>query len=322
MPARMKPSFISLKKNKTVGDPLIKNQQSTIKNHPASVVWTIAGSDSGGGAGIQADLKVMSAFGVHGCSVITALTAQNSCGVQALEPVSEAMLRAQLQALEADLSPAAIKTGMLGNASTCQALAEIFQSMEIPVVCDPVLKSTSGTDLLDPAALDILIHGIFPKVGVLTPNLPEVEKLVGTDFKHVEAAAERVLELGVKSVLIKGGHAEGGECRDYWTDGTQSLWLSSPRIETRATHGTGCILSSAIASAIALGQEIPDAIITAKTFLNQCLKSPANVGAGHGPMLIEPFRNAKADRSEVVVGGGGDPASCGAGSTIPATTIR
>lgn len=241
----------------------------------------------------------MSAFGVHGCSVITALTAQNSCGVQALEPVSEAMLRAQLQTLETDLPPVVVKTGMLGNVSTCQALAELFQTLDVPIVCDPVLKSTSGTDLLDPAALDVLLHGIFPKVGILTPNLPEVGKLVGSDFQYVEAAAERVLELGVKSVLIKGGHAEGHECRDYWTDGAQSIWLSSPRIETRATHGTGCILSSAMASAIALGQEVPEALITAKTFLNQCLKSPAHVGAGHGPMLIEPFRNEPTDRPTI-----------------------
>lgn len=269
-------------------------------SNPTPIAWTVAGSDSGGGAGIQVDLKVMSAFGVHGCSVITALTAQNSCGVQALEPVSGAMLRAQFQALEADLPPVVIKTGMLGRAKTCDILADFLESRRTDqapfLVCDPVLKSTSGSDLLDPEALDILIHRIFPKVGVLTPNLPEVGKLIGTDFQTLEVAAERVLALGVQSVLIKGGHAEGAECRDYWTDGKQSLWLSSPRIETKASHGTGCILSSAMASAIALGQEIPEAIITAKTFLNQCLKSPANVGAGHGPMQIMPFRNDPQDR--------------------------
>ncbi len=284
-----------------VGDPPIKNQnqKSKIKNPSPPIAWTIAGSDPCGGAGIQADLKTMNAFGVHGCSVVTALTAQNTLGVQALESVSEKMLRAQLQALETDLPPAAIKTGMLGSAETCRIVAEFFQSLEIPVVCDPVLASTSGTELLDPEALDILVQGIFPRVAVLTPNLPEAGKILGGKFQGVEAAADQLLELGAESVLIKGGHAEGGECRDYWTDGRESLWLSSPRIETSATHGTGCILSSAIASAIALGQPIPGAVATAKTFLNQCLKQPANLGEGCGPMCFEPFQNAAEDRPMV-----------------------
>lgn len=273
---------------------------------PASsspIAWTIAGSDSGGGAGIQVDLKVMNAFGVHGCSVITALTAQNTLGVQTSEPVSGNMLRAQLQTLESDLPPATIKTGMLGSAESCRIVADVLADQNTFVVCDPVLRSTYGTDLLDPAALDVLIHGIFPKVGMLTPNLPEVEALVGRAGQSIEAAAEHILALGVGSVLIKGGHAEGDDCRDYWTDGERVLWLSSPRIDTRHTHGTGCILSSAIASAIALGQALPEAIVTAKTFLNQCLKTPANVGAGHGPMRIETFRNEACDRPHVVGGG-------------------
>jgi len=266
----------------------------------------------------------MSAFGVHGCSVITAVTAQNTLGVQILENASPTLLRAQLGTLAADLPPAAIKTGMLGSVGSCKIIADFLErygmrdagcgkegsgsAVKPLLVCDPVLKSTSGSDLLDPAALEILIHRIFPEVGVLTPNFPEANALIDQDFQQVEAAAEKLLELGVGSVLIKGGHAKSAECRDYWTDGKQSLWLSSPRIETSATHGTGCILSSAIASAIALGQEIPEAVATAKTFLNQCLKTPANLGAGHGPMMIEPFRDAEEDRPDVVVGGGVDSA--------------
>jgi hydroxymethylpyrimidine kinase/phosphomethylpyrimidine kinase/thiamine-phosphate diphosphorylase len=269
-------------------------------------VWTIAGSDSGGGAGIQADLKVMSALGVHGCSVITALTAQNTLGVQATEPVSEAMLRAQLLALKNDLPPTAIKTGMLGSLASCEILADFISGLPAPrpmLICDPVLKSTSGTDLLDTEALNVLIHDIFPKVAVLTPNLPEVDRIIGADFNSVEEAAGQILEMGVESVLIKGGHAESNICRDFWTDGSQSLWISSPRLETTASHGTGCILASAIASALSLGQQIPDAIVTAKTFLNQCLKSPAGVGCGHGPMMIAPFRDDPQDRPEVATGG-------------------
>lgn len=267
-------------------------------NSSTPTAWTIAGSDSGGGAGIQADVKVMAAFGVHGCSIITALTAQNTRGVQASEPVSESMLHAQFHALETDLLPAAIKTGMLGSSSTCKTLTELFHPLNVPIVCDPVLKSTSGADLLEPEALEFLINGIFPAVEILTPNLPEARKLIG-DFQTLEEAADRILEFGVGSVLIKGGHAEGNECVDYWTNGTQSMRLSSPRIETTASHGTGCILSSAIASAIALGYEIPDAIVAAKTFLNQCLGSPAHLGAGNGPMQIEPFRNDPKDRPTI-----------------------
>jgi hydroxymethylpyrimidine kinase/phosphomethylpyrimidine kinase/thiamine-phosphate diphosphorylase len=275
-----------------------------LKNSP--VVWTIAGSDSGGGAGIQTDLKVMNAFGVHGCSVITALTAQNTLGVQSTESVSEAMIRNQLDALHNDLPPGAVKTGMLGSTATCKVLAEVFQSLDAPIVCDPVLASTSGTDLLDPEALDILVHGIFPQVDVLTPNLPEAGSIIGADIQNIEDAAGKILELGARSVLIKGGHAADDACSDYWTDGKESMWLSSPRIDTTATHGTGCVLSAAIASAIALGQDIQESIITAKTFLNQCLKSPANIGEGAGPMRIEPFRDDPKCRPHVV-GGIGDP---------------
>lgn len=270
---------------------------------PTPVAWTVAGSDSGGGAGIQADLKVMNAFGVHGCSITTALTAQNTLGVQSTEPVSETMLRAQLDALKTDLPPVAIKTGMLGSSGSCEIVAEFFSTLPAPcplLICDPVLKSTSGTELLEPEALGILLNEIFPKVTLLTPNLPEAKRIIGSDIQNIEAAAGQILEFGVQSVLIKGGHGNGDTCKDYWTDGKQSMWLSSPRIGTTATHGTGCILASAIASAIALGQEAREAVITAKTFLNQCLRSPANVGAGHGPMRIKPFRNAEEDRPEVV----------------------
>ncbi len=271
-------------------------------NSSMPVAWAIAGSDSGGGAGIQVDLKVMNAFGVHGCSVITALTAQSTLGVQAAEPVSEAMMRAQLDELVNDLPPAAIKTGMLGSSVNCRILADFIDTLpepRPPLVCDPILKSTSGADLLDPEALNILVNEIFPHVTLLTPNLPETEKILGQAFTSVENAANHLLQTGVYSVLIKGGHAEGRECRDFWTDGRQSMWLSSPRIETRASHGTGCVLSSAMAAGLAMGRKIPEAIIDAKTFLNQCLRSPANVGRGLGPMRIHPFNNAPEDRPNI-----------------------
>ena len=277
---------------------------SQIDDIPIPIAWTIAGSDSGGGAGIQADLKTMNAFGVHGCSAITALTAQNTQGVLRSEPVSEAMMNAQLEALAVDLPPAAIKTGMLGSKAICRILAEFFATFPAPgvqtpkplLVCDPILKSTSGADLLDPEALDLLVHELLPWVDVLTPNLPEAETLLGKIPGSIEAAAELLLENGVASVLIKGGHAPGSECRDYWTDGRQAFWLCSPRIDSRATHGTGCILSAAITAGLALGNAIPEAIMDAKTFLNQCLRSPAHLGGGHGPMHINRFENRPVDR--------------------------
>lgn len=265
------------------------------------IAWTIAGSDSGSGAGIQADLKTMNAFGVHGCSVITAVTAQNSIGVDAIESVSPNLLREQLRVLKLDLSPAAIKLGMLGTASSCEIIAEFldqFQNLPL-LICDPILTSTSGATLLDSEALDMLIHGIFPNVDILTPNLPETTVLIGQEIHSIEAAAEQILAMGVKSVLIKGGHVQAEECRDYWTNGERSIWLSSPRLETTATHGTGCILSSAVAAAAALGRELPEAVVLAKTFLNQCLRSPAGIGSGCGPMRIDPFRDDPPDRPDV-----------------------
>jgi hydroxymethylpyrimidine kinase/phosphomethylpyrimidine kinase len=268
----------------------------------SACAWTIAGADSGGGAGIQIDLKVMNAFGVHGCSVITALTAQNTLGVQSMEPVSETMLRAQLDALAADLPPAAVKTGMLGSADTCRMLADFFATAtpRPPIICDPILKSTSGADLLAPSALETLKREIFPLVTVLTPNLPETECILSGPISSVEDAAKCILDFGVQSVLIKGGHSTETNCRDYWTDGVSTLWLVSPRIQTRATHGTGCILSSAIAAELALGHALPEAVIQAKTYLNQCLRSPAGLGQGHGPMRILPFENAESDRPVIL----------------------
>jgi hydroxymethylpyrimidine kinase/phosphomethylpyrimidine kinase len=265
----------------------------------APIAWTIAGSDPGGGAGIQADLKVMSAFGVHGSSVITALTAQNTQGVISSEPVSPAMLRAQLKALETDLPPAVIKTGMLGSAETVKILAEFFQSMDVPIVCDPVLQSTSGSDLLDPEALEMLKSEILPQVAVLTPNIPETEVLLGHPIEDKGDAADKLIDMGVQSALIKGGHADAENCTDFWTNGSDILKLTSPRIDSRHTHGTGCILASAIASAIANGQEAAEAVITAKSFLNQCLRNPANIGSGHGPMMIDPFCNDSADQPNI-----------------------
>lgn len=255
------------------------------------IVWTIAGSDSGGGAGIQADLKVMHELGVHGCSAITALTAQNTLGVQLSEAVSPEMLIAQLTALAADFPPVTIKTGMLGSAENCRIIADFLNTQHStpntrhPVlICDPVLKSTSGADLLEPEAVALLKCELFPLVDLLTPNLPETEALIGRKLQP-EAAAEELLKLGVKSVLIKGGHSDAQTCRDYWTNGTSAHWFESPRINTKATHGTGCVLSAAIASFMALDEPVRQAIEKAKNLLTAKLRSAPELGAGHGPFV-------------------------------------
>ncbi len=263
----------------------------------APVAWTIAGSDSGGGAGLQVDLKVMAAFGVHGCSVVTALTAQNTAGVQRVEAVSERMVQAQLDSLAADLPPAAVKIGML--ASACGTVARHLAVGRVPTVCDPVLRSTSGTALMEAADFGLFRSALLPQVDILTPNLPEAGLLVGAPCADAETAAGKLLETGARAVLVKGGHADGQTCRDYWNDGTEAFRIESPRRATTATHGTGCILSAALAAALACGESPAEAVVTAKTYLNQCLAAPVRAGAGPGPLLIRPPRRAAHHRPHV-----------------------
>ncbi len=253
--------------------------------HP--IVWTIAGSDSGGGAGIQADLKTMNALGVYGCSVITALTAQNTCGVQAIEYPSHAFLTAQLQSLAADFPPVAVKLGMLGDAEAIQQVAKHLSVLNTYVLCDPVMVSTSGQTLLAEAAVSSLKAHLLPLVDLLTPNLQEAEILTGRAIQtslDMEIAARELLTLGPKSVLLKGGHFQGAFSQDYWTDGTQDAWLTSPRLDTSNTHGTGCTLSAALVSCVGLGMDIQDALIVAKAYVNQGLRLAPTIGSGCGPL--------------------------------------
>jgi hydroxymethylpyrimidine kinase / phosphomethylpyrimidine kinase / thiamine-phosphate diphosphorylase len=252
------------------------------------IVWTIAGSDSGGGAGIQADLKTFQGLGVHGCSVITSVTAQNTRGVQNLEHVSAGMISAQLFALEDDLKPAALKLGMLGSAEGVQAIADFLDTAKTFVVCDPVLAATSGKHLLDHAAFDAFRDELLPYVNLLTPNLHEAAALLSRRIEStaaMEEAAHELLKFGVKSVLLKGGHADwNGPAQDFWTNGKDSAWLTSPRIETAHTHGGGCTLSAAITAGIALGLDELSAITLAKAYVNQGLRGAVPVGGGRNPL--------------------------------------
>lgn len=257
------------------------------------IVWTIAGSDSGGGAGIQADLKTMNALDVHGCSVITALTAQNTTQVSGVEYPSPGFLNAQLEALAADLPPTAIKLGMLGNAESIRIIAKTLSSLNCPIICDPVMVSSSGHMLLEQDAIPAMIDRLFPQVHLLTPNLTEAALLTGRTLnttEDIELAAQDLLSKGVPSVLIKGGHANGNGhgsdnfSQDYWTNGHEHAWLTSPRQSSRHTHGTGCTLSAAIAACLGLGFDDRDALVIAKAYVNQGIRNAPHVGAGNGPL--------------------------------------
>jgi hydroxymethylpyrimidine kinase/phosphomethylpyrimidine kinase/thiamine-phosphate diphosphorylase len=257
----------------------------TLPNRPTA--WSIAGSDSSGGTGIQADLMTMHGLGVHGCTVVTAVTAQNTHGVAAVERTSPELVEAQLIALENDLPPKAIKIGMLGDGAILECVARSLEKSGAYVVCDPVLAATRGGALLDPAAHDVLIRRLFPRVHLLTPNLPEAKALLGMDIdspQAMEQAARALLGMGVKSVLLKGGHRDGPFAQDYWTDGQTAAWLTSERIDTPHTHGGGCTLSSAIAAGVALGLAPLDAVVLGKAYVNQGLRTAGGPGSGRGSL--------------------------------------
>lgn len=234
----------------------------------------------------------MQAFGVHGCTVVTAITAQNTREVLAAEPVPIEIVTSQLKALAGDLPPVAIKTGMLGSRAIVEALSSTLGSVSAAVICDPVMRSTSGAALLDADAVRTLKERLLPRVETLTPNLPEAERLLERTISYpeeIEAAAEELLAMGPTSVLIKGGHAAGPMSADFWTDGQGRWWIASLRRAATHTHGTGCVLSSAMASGRALGLSPLDAVILGKAYLNQGLRTGGDVGEGQGPLGFGPY---------------------------------
>ncbi|ADG89486.1 bifunctional hydroxymethylpyrimidine kinase/phosphomethylpyrimidine kinase [Thermobispora bispora] len=249
-------------------------------------VLTIAGSDSGGGAGIQADLKTMLALGVHGMSVIAAVTAQNSIGVQGYWELPPEAVRAQLESVLGDIGAQAIKTGMLASPVLVETVADVLAGVTAPVVVDPVGVSKHGDRLLAPEAVETVKSRLLPLATVVTPNLWEVEQLTGVkveDEDGLPRAAEAVLALGPKWVLIKGGHLPG-EPVDLLTDGTSEHRFHAQRIDTPHTHGTGCTLASAIASYLALGADVPEAVRQAKEYITGAIANGFPLGAGIGPV--------------------------------------
>jgi hydroxymethylpyrimidine/phosphomethylpyrimidine kinase len=252
---------------------------------------TIAGSDSSGGAGVQADLKTFAALGVYGASAITALTAQNTRGVTAVHPTPTDFVRAQLEAVFADLDIGAVKIGMVANAAIIEAIATVLARVAPKaVVLDPVMVATSGDRLLAADAVDALRTRLFPLATIITPNLPEAAALlnekVAVGAVAIEAQGRRLLALGSNAALIKGGHGEGPESIDYLVTADSVETLIAPRVPTRNTHGTGCSLSSAIAAGLAKGENVATAVRNAKAFVSAAISAADrfSVGHGHGPI--------------------------------------
>ena len=253
------------------------------------IALSIAGSDSGGGAGIQADLKTFARFGVFGTSVITAVTAQNTIGVRAWERVSPDLVRAQIDAVAEDLRPAALKSGMLGDAEVVRAVAEGVRAHRLaPYVLDPVMVATSGDLLLEQDAVAAIVSELFPLAALVTPNLDEASLLVGEpvrDADAMERAARTLVEThGAQAALVKGGHLEGASLVDVLYDGSTTRRFTQQRIDTRSTHGTGCTLSSAIVALLATDHSLVESVEGALDFVHRAILSAPGLGSGHGPL--------------------------------------
>ena len=251
----------------------------------------IAGSDSSAGAGIQADLKTAQAFGVYAQTVVTAVTAQDTRGVQAVQLMPPALVRAQIEAALNDIGADAIKIGMLGSAGIAEAVADALDGIDLPLVLDPVLLSTSGSALLDAAGVEILKSRLLPRATLVTPNLPETEALVGIlpDSDHAirNAAAGFCGLLGCPHVLFKDGHGDGAMVRDVLAEDGALTPFVAPRQETRHTHGTGCTLATAIACGLAEKLSLPEAVRRAQAYVQQAIRTAPGLGGGRGPLNHE-----------------------------------
>ena len=258
------------------------------------VALTIAGSDSCGGAGIQADLKTFAALGVYGACAITAVTAQNTWGVTAVHPVPADIVAAQIDAVFADLEVGAVKIGMVAQRATIAAVVAALQRWSPKhVVLDPLLVATSGDRLLAADAVEALRTALIPRASIITPNLPEAAALLNESVVSgaaaIEAQGRGLLALGCAAVLLKGGHGEGSESVDYLVRDGSTLALAAPRIATQNTHGTGCSLSSAIASGLARGEDLETAVRHAKAFISAALAAADRFTVGHGQGPIHHF---------------------------------
>jgi hydroxymethylpyrimidine/phosphomethylpyrimidine kinase len=250
---------------------------------------TIAGSDSGGGAGIQADLRTFQALGVFGLSAITAVTAQNTLGVTGVQPMDPDIVTRQIDAVAADFTISAVKIGMLANAGIVRAVAASLERHRLqPVVLDPVMIAKGGDALLSPEAIASLRDELMPLASIVTPNIPEAEALTGRTIATVadmRDAATKLLRSGARAVVIKGGHLDGPAV-DLFADARSSEELSAPRLNTVHTHGTGCTFASAIAARLALGDDLVTAVRAAKAYVRRAIELAPGLGHGHGPLGI------------------------------------
>ncbi len=250
-------------------------------------VLIVAGSDSGGGAGIQADVKTVTMLGGYAATAVTALTVQNSLGVSGILPVPPAFVQAQMRAVIDDIGADIVKIGMLGSAAMIAAVADVLADANIPVVLDPVMVAKGGAALLDDSAHQAMIDRLLPLAAVLTPNIPELATLTGRTIEteaDALAAGRALVSTGVRAVLVKGGHLDGEEVVDWLLTPDFEQRFTAPRIRSRHTHGTGCTLASAIATALAQGQTLSDAVAQARTYVRTAIKAAPQLGAGHGPL--------------------------------------
>ncbi|HEY7556378.1 MAG TPA: bifunctional hydroxymethylpyrimidine kinase/phosphomethylpyrimidine kinase [Candidatus Binatia bacterium] len=259
---------------------------------------TIAGSDSGGGAGIQADLKTFAALGVYGTSAITAITAQNTVRVTAILALSPQMVAAQIDAVITDIGAHALKTGMLANAKIIETVVKKIQEHRLRnLVVDPVMVATSGDLLIKKNAVAALRSRLIPLAAVVTPNIPEAEELTGMALRtseDIEESARQIVAMGAKSVVIKGGH-RAGPAVDLYYDGKKFIAFYAPRIRTKNTHGTGCTFSAAIAAYLARGEKVERAVDLSKKYITAAITKAFAVGSGHGP--VHHFHRFWAQRS-------------------------
>ena len=251
-------------------------------------VLIVAGSDSGGGAGIQADIKTVTMLGGYAATAIAALTVQNSLGVTDVLAVPPAFVQAQMRAVLDDIGVDAVKTGMLGDAAMVEAVADVLDAYPpIPIVIDPVMVAKGGARLLDAAAVGAVKARLLPIATLLTPNIPELEALTGRTIRteaEAVAAARMLVDAGASAVLAKGGHLEGDEVADWLLTADGEQRFASPRIATRHTHGTGCTLASAIACGLAKGQPLADAVVGARAYVLAAIRAAPGFGQGHGPL--------------------------------------
>jgi len=254
---------------------------------PIYKALTIAGSDSGAGAGIQADLKTFAAFGVYGTSVITAITAQNTVGVTKILELPADLVAAQLDAVVEDIGAQALKTGMLANSAIIEIVAEKIREHRLRnLVVDPVMVAKGGDLLLRPEAIEALRSRLIPLAVIVTPNLPEAEQLTGipgSRLQDIKESARRIIAMGARSVVIKGGHGTG-PAMDLFYDGKKFRELSAPRVRTPNTHGTGCTFSAAIAAGLAKGEKLENAVVQAKRYITQAIRKGFPIGSGHSPV--------------------------------------